>query len=259
MTSSALLYAPDGNKFWTLSEAISRAKPPDEADSVDKGEPMILSVCPFIAYVGTMVAPLVFWRKKASCGRISATILKSWCSGGLCSRAPTTVTSCGCLCVCVGTGSMQTPWFPSIWMREKMSDYDMLMRCPFPVSAPCWFIQEATTACDNVEIRYCAPQKGKKKLDRHRRGSLQSPSPESNEVEIGACMDSMSPAKAFVKINNKESNDWKVWFKGRASEHPVAKFEVDVVAESKKITGFAIGVAPLSVLENKATSERPLR
>jgi len=110
-----------------------------------------------------------------------------------------------------------------------------------------------------VEILFCAGNVQDGHAGRHRRASLKSPSPDSLEVEIGPSRSTSSPAKAFVKVNNKESNDWKAWFNNRADTQPVVTYEVDVVSPSKRATGFAFGLAPLSVAKDKATADKPLR
>lgn len=93
---------------------------------------------------------------------------------------------------------------------------------------------------------------------RHRRGSLKSPCPTSPLVQVGDCGTPQSPPTAFIKINNKPCNDWKVWYNSRANTEPVMSFTVDEVDESKKTTNFSFGVAPLEAMKNAENREKPL-
>lgn len=142
-------------------------------------------------------------------------------------------------------------------MYEKMSILRCLLNSTFPSS----FIQEALNTCDNVEIRYCArePQPTHQHASRHRRGSLHSPSPTSPEMEVRACPDPSSPAKAFVKINNNPTNDWKVYYKNKTDSFPVMQWRVDHVQESRPMTGFAFGLAQIQTVTDPANRDKPLR
>lgn len=115
--------------------------------------------------------------------------------------------------------------------------------------------------CSNVEIRYCAvqPDETFQHAKRHRRGSLHSPSPTSPEVHVMECKNPSSPAKAFIKINNKPTNDWKVFYAKCASVKPVISWRVDCVQNSKPITGFCFGVAKENVLMDPSNRDKPLR
>ena len=120
--------------------------------------------------------------------------------------------------------------------------------------------QEAQKTCENVEIRYCAvePLDKLNHAKRHRRGSLQSPSPTSPEVHVGVCQNPSSPAKAFVKINNKPTNDWKVYYSQYSSVKPVIKRKIDFALDSKPMTGFSCGVCKKSVFIDPSNRDRPL-
>ena len=107
---------------------------------------------------------------------------------------------------------------------------------------------------------YCArdAEPAKEHSTRHRRGSLRSPCPTSPLVQVGDCHSPHSPPTAFVKINNKPCNDWKVWYASRAGTEPVINFTVDVADESKKLTNFSFGVAPEESMKDPQNRENPL-
>ena len=220
---------------------------------MDKGAPMTRSFFPLIAYVGTSVALRVFCKKKASSGLNSARILTSKCCGGV---GFVDAVMCTLFCWGVGGfGTLMSSASPFSCMYENMSIVLFLLK---PLSC---FIQEALSTCDNVEIRYCArePHVTNQHASRHRRGSLHSPSPTSPEVEVGACTDPSSPAKAFVKINNNPTNDWKVYYTGESGIFPEMHWRVDHVQESRPMTGFAFGLADAGIITDAANRDRPLR